>query len=375
MLTPGHSVSLALLILFAFGVADAIRSLKDGPMIDAEGREYKSAALRTDAESLGEQQVTQGSTVHVQCKEASMVIVVKADLYKNGRLISPGELFLGGAKHSQSSQCRVAAVGDSEYIIEAPLQDCGSKLIISKDSVIYTNKLIISPAGSYPGLTRMNHAVPVSCHYKRTNIVSSNTQQPSLISISAKHSTPAFSLKLMTDDWTTETFSRVFYIGDLLHLEASYTGPDSGQRQLFIDSCVATLSPDATSIPRYYLIENHGCLIDATEENSNALFQPRKRASSLQLQLDVLLFHQDSRNTIFITCHLKATSEMWKSSPINKACNYVHSRWINEDGSDVCRCCDSTCSPNESKNLRQLIPKDVACGTVTLGPLMVFPSK
>lgn len=60
------------------------------------------------------------------------------------------------------------------------------------------------------------------------------------------------------DDWTSETFSSVFYLGDFLHLEASYSGPDSRQRRLFIDSCVATLSPDATSVPRYYFIENHG---------------------------------------------------------------------------------------------------------------------
>ncbi|KAF3846457.1 hypothetical protein F7725_003535 [Dissostichus mawsoni] len=38
---------------------------------------------------------------------------------------------------------------------------------------------------------------------------------------------------------------------------------------------------------------------------------------------------------------------MQKSSPVNKACNYINSRWINVDGSDdVCRCCDDTCSIN-----------------------------
>lgn len=127
----GHSASLTLLVSFAFGVADAIRTLKDGPMIDAEGREYKSAPLRTDGENIRGPQLNDGSTVHVQCTETSMIIVVKPDLYKNGRLVSPDELFLGEAEHSQSSQCRAVAAGDTEYVIEAGLQDCGSKLTVS----------------------------------------------------------------------------------------------------------------------------------------------------------------------------------------------------------------------------------------------------
>ncbi|XP_044037915.1 zona pellucida sperm-binding protein 3-like [Siniperca chuatsi] len=385
MVIAGNSASLALLISLAFCVADAIRSLKDGPMISPEGREFKTGTLRTDAENMsGPPQVNDGSAVRVQCTEASMIIVVKADLYKNGRLVSPRELFLGETEDSQSSQCRAVAAGDAEYVIEAGLQDCGSKLTISEDSVIYSNNLIISPVASYHGITRTTHAVvPVSCHYKRTHFVSSYTQQqqqpPLTLSPPAKYSTGHFSLKLMTDDWTSEMFTSVFYLGDPLHLEASYTGPDSGRRRLFIDSCVATLSPDATSVPRYYFIENHGCLVDAKEGGSNTLFQPRTRAYSLQLQLDAFLFHQDSRNSIYITCQLKATSEMWKSCPINKACNYEHSRWKNVDGSDdVCRCCDSTCSRswNDETNLRRLIPADImACGTVTLGPLTIFPSK
>uniref|UniRef100_A0A8C2WQU8 Zona pellucida sperm-binding protein 3 n=2 Tax=Cyclopterus lumpus TaxID=8103 RepID=A0A8C2WQU8_CYCLU len=380
MLIAVYSASLALLVSFAFGVGNAIRTLKDGPMIDAEGREYKSGNFRIEAEDNWPQ-LGYASTVRVQCTDASMIILVKADLYKNGRLVSPEELFLGEPEHSQRSQCRAVAIGDTEYRIEARLQDCGSKLTISDDFVIYSNELIISPADSYLGITRRMHAVvPVSCHYKRTQIVSSNNQQPQLASSTpAKVSTAAFSLKLMTDDWTSEKFSTVFYIGELLHLEASYTGPQSGQEQLFIDSCVATLSPDTMSVPRYYFIENHGCLTDAKEYKSNSLFQPRTSASSLQLQLDAFLFHQDSRNSIFITCQLKVTSEIWKNSPINKVCNYVDLRWINVDGSDVCQCCDSICyksTPDYYTNLRHRIPEDiVACRTVTLGPLMVFPSK
>ncbi|XP_033999895.1 zona pellucida sperm-binding protein 3-like [Trematomus bernacchii] len=258
MVTAARPGSVALLTLFAFGFADAIRTLRDGPMIDAEGREYKTAALGFDTENqISEPQFNEGSTISVQCTEVSIIIAVKADLFKNGRLLSPWDFFLGEVKHSQSSQCRPVAAGDSEYVFEAGLQDCGSKV-----------------TGSWGG-ARDRH------------------------------------------------------------------------RRLFIDGCVAALSPDPRSAPRYYFIENHGCFNDAKEEGSNALFNPRTRSSSLQLQLDAFLFPQDTRNSIFITCQLKATSEMRKSSPVNKACNYINSRWINVDGSDdVCRCCDDTCSSN-----------------------------
>ncbi|KAM8844765.1 zona pellucida sperm-binding protein 3-like [Spinachia spinachia] len=390
MVIAVRSASLALLIAFAFGAVDAIRTLKDGPLIDAEGRQYKSASFPTDAGDPRPPRLHDGPTVSVRCTDTSMIIVVKADIYKNGLLVSAEDLSLGESEHSQKSPCRAVAAGDSEYLIQAELQDCGSKLAVSDDSVIYSNELIISAAAGSHGITRRTRAVvPVSCHYKRrglffhrTHLASSTDHQqqqqqqqlaPSLLETL---STAAFSLKLMTGDWTSEALPRPLYIGDLLHLEASYAGPDSGQSRLFIDSCVATLSRDAASDPRYYIIENHGCLADATEEESNALFLPRRSASSLQLQLNTFLFLDDSRNSIFITCHLKVTSEKQMSSSINKACNYVHPRWINVDSSDVCQCCGSTCSPDLSDLWNHSIPEDImASGTVTLGPLTVFPSK
>ncbi|KAK1877516.1 Zona pellucida sperm-binding protein 3, partial [Dissostichus eleginoides] len=131
------------------------------------------------------------------------------------------------------------------------------------------------------------------------------------------------------EDWTGETLTTVFYTGDSLRLEGSYSGPVAGHRRLFIDGCVAALSPDPRSAPTYYFIENHGCFNDGKEDGSNALFNPRTRSSSLQLQLDAFLFPQDTRNSICITCQLKATSEMQKSSPTNKACNYINSSQIN----------------------------------------------
>lgn len=61
---------------------------------------------------------------------------------------------------------------------------------------------------------------------------------------------------LPVDDWLDERFSNNFLLGEPLHLKAWYSGPES--RQLFVDNCVATLTPDPKSVPRYYFIRNHG---------------------------------------------------------------------------------------------------------------------
>lgn len=131
MVAAGRLAFLVLLLSFALGIADAIRPLKDGPKIDAEGREYKSPNLRSFGEDSHRPQPSGGSTVRVHCTETSMIIVVRADLVKNGHLVSPGDLFLGESKYSQSRECQAAAAGYGEYVIEAKLQACGSKLSVS----------------------------------------------------------------------------------------------------------------------------------------------------------------------------------------------------------------------------------------------------
>ncbi|XP_061567189.1 zona pellucida sperm-binding protein 3-like [Cololabis saira] len=361
----GRSASLTVLALLALGITDAMRTLKEGPMIDAEGREYKVVLLPES-----QPQLSHRPTVRVECTERSMIVFIQADLFRNGRLVSPGDLFLGDAQYSKAERCQAVLSGEHEYVIEAGLQDCGSNLSISGDDVIYSNKLIFRPTFSHHAITRMTHAVvPVSCHYKRTHTVSSNAQHQAItFSKSAKFSTgnSPFSLKLMGGDWSTELFFNSFRLGDLLRLEASYTGPDP--RWLFMDSCVATLTPDMTSVPRYYFIENNGCFTDSRGGGSNALFRPRLRTESLQLQLDAFLFHNDLRNTVFVTCQLKAAPQTWQSSPSNKACNYVQSSWRSVDGYDAaCQCCDDVCPRSPPTD-------EVLCDTVTIGPMVILPS-
>ncbi|CAF93677.1 unnamed protein product [Tetraodon nigroviridis] len=297
-----------------------------------------------------------------------MTVAVEASLFQTGRPVS---LFLGEALNPS---CRAAASTDGRYVIRAELLECGSKLSASKDFVIYSNKLVFSPAYGSSGLGRSPPAVvPVSCRYKRRNVVSSNPQQSLVLSSPAQERT--LTLQLMSDDWLHERASKVFTLGDILHLQALYMGPDPGQRRVFIDNCVATLSPDPRSVPRYYFITNHGCLVDTKQGGLASRFQPRQKDHSLQLELDVFLFDGHSRNLIFITCQLKVTSKKSESSFVNKACSYEKSRWKNVDGNDdVCQCCDGTCSRNTRADQRHL-SEILTCASASVGPLTVYPRK
>ncbi|XP_051869553.1 LOW QUALITY PROTEIN: zona pellucida sperm-binding protein 3-like [Pristis pectinata] len=79
----------------------------------------------------------------------------------------------------------------------------------------------------------------------------------------------SFSLRLMIDDWVTECTSTVYYLGDLIHIEVSVSMTNHMPLKLYIDRCVATLSPDKDSTPRYPIIDRNGCLLDSRAEDSH----------------------------------------------------------------------------------------------------------
>lgn len=65
-----------------------------------------------------------------------------------------------------------------------------------------------------------------------------------------------YCLAICADDWLYERSSNVFYLGEPIVMEASVrVGHHVGLR-VFLSSCVATLSPDIYSVPRYIFIEN-----------------------------------------------------------------------------------------------------------------------
>ncbi|XP_048380035.2 zona pellucida sperm-binding protein 3-like [Stegostoma tigrinum] len=124
----------------------------------------------------------------------------------------------------------------------------------------------------------------------------------------------------MNDKWDAERVSNVYYLGELIHIEASVMTIGHEPLRLYVDNCVATLTPDKDSTPRYQLIDFSGCLMDSRVSGSCSSFvSPRAHQNKLQINLGAFRF-LNGRSLIFITCNLKATEIGRVPDPANKAC-------------------------------------------------------
>nr|XP_015195402.1 PREDICTED: zona pellucida sperm-binding protein 3-like [Lepisosteus oculatus] len=348
------------------------------------GHSYRKGQAMVSLSLQGEGRASAaGKTVTVQCHEATVDITVSADLYGIGTPVRAEELRLGPL--SAGGSCGAAAAGSGgSFLIRANLSDCGTALSFVGEMLIYTNQLFYTPAPSPGGIIRMNGAaIPIECRYARRYNVSSNALKPTWVPFTSTKSAEDvldFTLTLMNDDWSSKRSSNVFYLGDVLNIEASVTQANHQPLRLFVDSCVATLVPDQTSTPSYFFIENYGCLTDARVTGSSSQFMPRSVDTKLQMKLDAFRFHRDPRSSIYITCRLKV-APVSQVDMKNKACSYTGGRWKSADGSDqVCGCCDSSCGSGfKSRASLRWKRGDLSSTTwldwksdATVGPLVVL---
>ncbi|NXG03452.1 ZP3 protein, partial [Sakesphorus luctuosus] len=284
--------------------------------------------------------------VSVQCQEAQVVVTVHRDLFGTGRLVRAADLSLGSASCLPVSQ----NPAESTVTFVAGLHECGSTLQMTPDSLIYKTSLSYKPTPSgNPVIVRTNPVVvPIECHYPRKSNVSSNAVRPTWAPF---HSTLSaeeklmFSLRLMNDDWSTERFSNGFQLGESLHLQADVASEGHVPLRLFVEDCVATLSPDRNSSPRYTFIDLSGCLVDGrADDTTSAFISPRPRQETLQFVVDAFRFAGDDRNLIYITCHLKVSPADQAPNPLFKACSFnkASSLWAPVEGTgDICSCCET----------------------------------
>ncbi|XP_016380316.1 zona pellucida sperm-binding protein 3-like [Sinocyclocheilus rhinocerous] len=148
-------------------------------------------------------------------------------------------------------------------LFEYELQDCNSVLMMTEDELVYTFALTYTPevfAGT--PITRTNGAVVgVQCHYQRVYNVSSSALRPTWVpyaSTAVGEEVLLFSLKLMMDDWSYQRPSNLYFLGDVINIEASVKVYNHVPLRVFVDSCVATQVPDVNALLRYSFIENHG---------------------------------------------------------------------------------------------------------------------
>ncbi|XP_073402848.1 uncharacterized protein [Dendrobates tinctorius] len=331
------------------------------------------------------------SPISVQCGEDRMVVMVNRDFYGNGKLVNPSDLTLGSCKPG-------ARTTDSDVIFENGLQECGSALEMTPDWLIYTSLLRYSPTSSNVPITRSNPAlIPILCYYPRHGNVSSNAIRPTWTPFSTTVTSEerlVFSLQLMTADFSAPTSVLVYTLGEMLYIEASLDIQNHVPMILFVDRCVATITPDVDSRPSYDIISNNGCMMDSMEEDSSSVFvSPRPQDEKLRFMVDAFRFTNSDVSLIYITCTLRAADINQTPDPMNKACSYnkASSSWSSVEGSSgICQCCTTrNCATAASqrtqwgsssgrqrgfgkRNVGSHVEKH---GTATLGPILVTGSK
>uniref|UniRef100_A0A671MDK3 Zona pellucida sperm-binding protein 3 n=1 Tax=Sinocyclocheilus anshuiensis TaxID=1608454 RepID=A0A671MDK3_9TELE len=289
---------------------------------------------------------------------------------------------------SVAVQCGCPVVGEDSasrvLIFEYELQDCNSVLMMTEDELVYTFALTYTPeAFAGTPITRADRAViGVQCHYQRFYNVSSNALRPTWVpyaSTEVGEEVLLFSLKLMMDDWSYQRPSNLYFLGDVINIEASVKVYNHVPLRVFVDSCVATQVPDVNAHPRYSFIENHGCFVDAKATASSSCFMPRTQEEQIRfqleafmfqggyspsiyimcivkatlasapsdaLQLEAFMFQGGYSPSIYITCIVKATLASAPSDALHKSCSFANG-WLAADGNhQACGCCDSTCGPD-----------------------------
>lgn len=67
-----------------------------------------------------------------------------------------------------------------------------------------------------------------------------------------------FPLCIWLEDWQSQRPSSVYFLSDVMHIEAAVLRGHHVPLRVYVDSCVATANPDPNSQPRYPFVNNHG---------------------------------------------------------------------------------------------------------------------
>ncbi|XP_067439494.1 zona pellucida sperm-binding protein 3-like isoform X1 [Thunnus thynnus] len=350
---------------------DQVEKLIQGPNLNPTVKQKSKVLVKF------EQRVpVSADSVAVRCGEGEVTIEVKQNFLGNGQLIHPRDLTLGGC----------AALDTADHILQfqTVLQGCGSTMRMTEQALIYSFSLMYSPTPiGNTFIFKTNPAeVVIQCHYQRRHYVSSTAVKPNWKPFEATVLAERqlhFSLRLMTEDWQSQRPSSVYFLSDVMHIEASVLQGHHVPMRVYVDSCVATASPNPNSQPRYPFIKNYGCLTDAKLTGAKSYFMQRSQEDKLHFQLKAFRFHQDHRNSLYITCHLKATTVSVPIDSQHKVCSFLTeaNRWVASGGdNEVCSCCETSCSKQRQKrslaaDTEGLSPGLQWEGTAALGPILL----
>nr|DBA13856.1 TPA: hypothetical protein GDO54_004888 [Pyxicephalus adspersus] len=331
--------------------------------------------------------------VSIVCMEDVMIVTIQKNLYGNGKLIKASDLTLGPA------QCKPSSETSDTVIFQNNLQDCGTQIQTNDDFLMYITSIAYKPTPfrNVPIIRTSSANIGVQCYYPRHGNVSSEPIKPTWKPFSSTltyNNTLSFALYLMNEDWSGPSVSTIVPLGRSLYIEASVNVENHVPMRIYVDSCLALLSPDPNSNPRYELINNYGCLVDGQQDDSSSTFiSQRPEPNKLRFEIDSFRFLDYDQPTIYIYCSLKAVSLDQTPDATNKACSFskTGNLWTPVDGAaNICSCCDTghlsfqaNGNFHEVNSLKMFLTNFVSAGkqsdevihTQLLGPIWIINPK
>ncbi|XP_042315058.1 zona pellucida sperm-binding protein 3-like [Sceloporus undulatus] len=280
------------------------------------------------------QAIWPSTQVSVSCGSSQVTIAVPVNLFGSGVVVSANELTLG-------SGCAVTTVHANVLLLEYPLFACGATRKILPGSIHYRNILHYVPSAADGVIRSSSFSHSIDCFYPRSWNVSSLGLKPTWIPFTSTvmdRQRLDFALEVYDSSWSLPMSDPVYYLGDLINIQASVRKGNHVPLKIYVDECVAR--PSAESSVKYEVITNHGCLVDGQQSSSH--FLASQENGILRFQLDTFTFIGASNNQIYLICHLKAVS-VNSADHRNKACSFDQetATWSSYEGAD-CSCCASS---------------------------------
>ncbi|XP_066578429.1 zona pellucida sperm-binding protein 3 [Amia ocellicauda] len=310
----------------------------------------------------------------VSCGEAEIRVELDPEYLGKRVRLRPESVRLGSCPAATGNSAPGTAI-----VITAKVHDCGAVSRVTADALIYYNELLLWPPPAGGGVEHIPvSTIPIECRYRRKKRVSGGAVVPTWRPFTSTRSALGqldFSLTLLTEGWGPSSLSTVFFLGEQLWLEAAVSAPGHTPLRLLVDRCVATVTPDPGSSPRYTLVDHRGCLVDGRPPGSSSLFR-RTRPDALLFTVQAFRFLRDVRDQLYLTCHLRAIPAHRPPDPLNKACHFSQDTqsWVAvEGGAKLCSCCETgVCSG--ARRAAHLPPDaEGEHADRALGPLVVLP--
>ncbi|KAG1936687.1 zona pellucida sperm-binding protein 3d.2 [Pimephales promelas] len=274
--------------------------------------------------------------VNVVCLKKKMMVQVNKQILGHDSLGS--ELKLG--------TCDVSKTTKHYHVFIYDMDQCGSKRQLINKRVTYSNILRYSPeVEPWPIRRAMPFSLPVECHFNRYHYSYKIGYIPQVrFQNYFKPLRTVYSVVLSPRDelWRRLSPTEEYTLGHPMYFQAD--GPPLAEdKRLFVDSCYVTTSNSRLSMPRFTVIENHGCMIDSMSSRWSRFIQSGQR-NVVRFSLDAFLFQGMLGKHLYMHCEISVGSLDPTAS--GKSCTYNQSTkgWEELYGSNaVCLCCDSTC--------------------------------